>query len=234
MPSFNLGTLTATDGYVWRFRRYEPAQTPRSHLVCIHGIQSHAGWYEKSCSAYAAAGHRVSFLDRRGSGMNLEARGDAPGFRRLLDDIAEFLKIVRQENMPVFLLPGRLFPIPLNEPELFTAEAVHQKFIAEDPLRLTLATARLLVESVRLDFYLRWNARSVTAPVLLLLAGRDRIIHNEPTRRLLERFGTRDREIIEYPEAHHTLEFEPDPERHIADVLRWIEAHAPRPSEPEA
>src|SRR5207247_5995278 len=41
---------------------------------------------------YSQAGYHVSFLDRRGAGMNSEARGDAPGgFRRLLDDIAEFL-----------------------------------------------------------------------------------------------------------------------------------------------
>ena len=30
-------------------------------------------------------------------------------------------------------------------------------------------------------------------------------------------------EIIEYAGAHHTLEFEPDPERFIGDVLRWLE-----------
>ena len=121
--------------------------------------------------------------------------------------------------------PRRLFNIPLNDPELFTSEPKHQQFLREDPLRLTLATSRLLVESVRLDLYLRWCPRYVTPPVLLLLAGQDRIIHNEPTRCLLERFATQDRRLIEYPEAHHTLEFEPDPDRHVDDILRWLDEH---------
>ncbi len=51
---------------------------PRGELVFIHGIQSHAGWYEYSCTRFSQAGYRVSFLDRRGAGMNAAARGDAP------------------------------------------------------------------------------------------------------------------------------------------------------------
>ena len=83
---------TAGDGYRWRFRRYPAAGPPRAHVVCVHGIQSHAGWYEHSCTQLARAGFAVDFIDRRGSGMNEADRGDAPGFRRLLDDVAEFLK----------------------------------------------------------------------------------------------------------------------------------------------
>ena len=58
--------------------------------------------------------------------------------------------------------------------------------------------------------------------MLLLLAGRDRIIDNDQTRRFVERFAG-PKEIVEYPEAHHTLEFEPDPERHIRDLVRWLQ-----------
>jgi alpha-beta hydrolase superfamily lysophospholipase len=59
-------------------------------------------------------------------------------------------------------------------------------------------------------------------PVLVLLAGQERIIRNEPTRRYVERFASADKTVIEYPEAHHTLEFEPDPERFIADLRQWL------------
>ena len=65
-------------------------------MVCIHGIQSHGGWYVHSCRRLAEAGFDVSFLDRRGSGLNEQARGDAPGFRRLLRDVAEFLEEKRR------------------------------------------------------------------------------------------------------------------------------------------
>src|SRR5207245_1552815 len=187
-----------------------------------------------------AAGFAVSFLDRRGSGLNREQRGDTPGFRRLLDDIAEFLCSPLLGGPPAFLVaiswggklaaalqrrhpglvaglallcpgffaqvrpsrrerlailwarltrPGQHFSVPLNDPELFTATPRWQEFIRTDPLALREATARLLVESVRLDGYLRPVPVHVRVPVLLLLAERDRIIDNARTRRFVESFA---------------------------------------------
>lgn len=270
--------FTAGDGYVWRYRHYPSAPRPRARVVIIHGVQSHAGWYEHSCTYLSQVGYDVFFLDRRGSGMNEEARGDAPGFRRLLDDLAEFLRWLKEQDAgpPTFLVaiswggklaaalqrrhpglvdgltllcpgffprvapsvkqrlailwsrlvaPRRLFPIPLNDPELFTASPRWQQFIRDDSLSLRRATARFLIESVRLDGYLRVVPSHVRVPVLLLLAEHDRIIDNAPTRRFVERFATTDRTVIEYPGAHHTLEFEPDPDRHLRDLVSWLEAH---------
>jgi alpha-beta hydrolase superfamily lysophospholipase len=121
--------------------------------------------------------------------------------------------------------PGRLFPIPLNDPELFTATPQWQQFIRDDPLSLRQATARLLIESVRLGGYLRVVPNQIHVPVLLMLAENDRIIHNERTRRYVERFATTDKEMIVYPGAHHTLEFEPERDRIIDDLQGWIERH---------
>src|SRR5262249_41664166 len=157
---------------------------------------SHGGWYEHSCSKLSEAGFTVSFLDRRGAGLNEQDRGDTPSFRRLLDDIADFLRGVAAPRgagrglgttPPVFLAaisrggklaaalqrrqpglvdglillcpgfcprvglplgqrlrilrarlftPRRLFPVPLDDPELFTASPRWQQFIRSDPLAL--------------------------------------------------------------------------------------------------
>jgi alpha-beta hydrolase superfamily lysophospholipase len=268
-------THTAGDGYRFRYRRYPAAGAPRGRLICLHGIQSHGGWYEYSCRRLARAGYEVAFLDRRGAGMNEQARGDTPSFRRLLDDAAEFVEAFRKEGpapLPTFLVgvswggklaaalqwrrpglvdglallcpgfrprvgvtarerlavlwarltnPLRLFPIPLNDPELFTANPRWLPFLRDDPLALRQATARFMVESVRLDGYLRFAARHVRVPVLLLLAGKDRVIDNAGTRAFAARFAG-ETEVIEYPEAHHTLEFEPEPDRFIDDLLGWL------------
>jgi alpha-beta hydrolase superfamily lysophospholipase len=268
-------TFTASDGYRFRYRRFPAIGPPRGRVVALHGIQSHGGWYTASCRYLAQAGFTVEFLDRRGSGLNDEARGDTPGFRRLLKDIAEFLRT----GEPAFLMgiswggklavglehrcpgithglalltpgicprvrpparvrlgilssrlwaPRRLFPIPLDDPALFTANPLRQAFIRDDPLSLRMATARFLVSSVHLDIVLRRAPRHVRVPVLLLLAGRDRIIDNDRTRAYLGRFGSTDRQVIEYPEAHHTLEFEPDPMPVFSDLLAWFDRQAPR------
>ncbi len=117
--------------------------------------------------------------------------------------------------------PTRLFPVPLSDPKLFTETERWLTFLRDDPLTLHEATARFLVASTALDLYLRDIACHMKAPVLLLLAGRDRIIDNQPTRDLVAKFAG-PKEIVEYPAAHHTLEFEPNPERHITDLLNWL------------
>jgi alpha-beta hydrolase superfamily lysophospholipase len=272
----------AGDGYRWKYRQYHVEGTPCGIVVFIHGIQSHGGWYEFSCTQLAQAGYQVFFLDRRGSGMNAEQRGDAPSFRRLLDDVAEFLTALPRSapqghkvgRLPVFLAgiswggklaaalerrhpglvdglillcpgffakvrptlwqrisilfmrlvrPRKKYPIPLNEPDLFTASPHWQQFLRDDPLGLHQATSRLLLESVRLDGYLRFTPKYVHVPVLMLLAGEDRIIRNDWTREYVGRFATPDKQIIEYPGAHHTLEFEPEPSRFIGDLRTWLD-----------
>jgi alpha-beta hydrolase superfamily lysophospholipase len=280
-PQPEILTYTASDGYACHYRRYAAADPrPRGRVVCLHGIQSHGGWYTRSCGELARAGYEVFFLDRRGSGLNDRARGDAPSFRRLLDDVAEFLRPLRApgDGLPMVLLaiswggklaaglprrhpglidglallcpgfcpqvgpplgqrlaifwarlrnPTRLYPIPLNDPALFTASETWRRFLRDDPLALHHATARLLVESARLDGYLRWARRSVRVPVLLQLAGQDRIIDNARTRAFVERFPTSETTILEYPRAHHTLEFEPPDHPFLADLITWLSFRRP-------
>lgn len=287
--SYTLLEHQAGDGYCWKYRRYDLNGAPRGIVVFIHGIQSHAGWYEYSCTQLAQAGYQVFFLDRRGSGMNSLERGDAPSFRRLLDDIAEFLTALPRTaprghtlgRLKVFLAgiswggklavalerrhpglvdglilmcpgifakvrttlwqrisilfmrlfrPRKKYAIPLNDPAFFTASPRWQQFLCDDPLRLHQATARLLIESVRLDGYLRFTPKYVHVPVLLLLASEDRIIRNDWTRDYVNKFATPHREIIEYAAAHHTLEFEPEPERFIGDLRAWLDKHAELPA----
>ena len=121
--------------------------------------------------------------------------------------------------------PERLFPIPLNDPELFTTSPAWREFIRMDPLALHHATARFFVESVRLDRYLRGAAQHVDVPTLLLLAGQDRIIRNDKTHHFFHKFATMDKNVITYPQAHHTLEYEPDPDRWLAEIGRWLDRH---------
>jgi alpha-beta hydrolase superfamily lysophospholipase len=263
-------TFTASDGYPFAVRVYPPPSAPLGRLVFLHGIRSHGGWYTRRCEQFAAAGYEVHFLDRRGAGLNTAARGDTPNFRRLLDDVGDYLAAIRTPGVPTTLAgiswggkpaiavaarapllvdavvlfcpgfvplvgvpaltklrialarlfnPTKPFPIPLNEPDLFTASPEWQKFIADDPHGLTQATARFLFDSARLDLYLKRVAKRVTAPVLGLLAEHDRVIDNAKTREYLKRLSRVD--VIEYPGTHHTLEFEPAPS-FVTDVTGWL------------
>lgn len=125
----------------------------------------------------------------------------------------------------------RRFPIPLEDPHLFTENAERLRFIAEDPLSLRELTARFLFESRRLDRMVRETLAAVRAPTLLALAEHDRIISNSATRRRFLAMPVR-RRLLMYQGAHHTLEFEPDPAPYFRDLVSWIdevEADARRP-----
>lgn len=265
-------TFAASDGYPLRYRHYPAVGPARGELVCVHGIQSHGGWYGASCAYLAADGWDVSFLDRRGCGLNDRDRGDVPGWRRIVTDVAEFLRsrprtptllavswagkvaLALERLHPgstrglVLLAPGlcpkvkpplsqrlaiawarlvspaKQFPIPLDDPELFTATPRWLEFITADPLATRRASARMLVASVILDVAARRSVGQVRVPTLLLLAGRDRIVDGAKTKGYFARLASQDKAVIEYPEAHHTLEFEPDPTPIFADVAAWLRA----------
>jgi len=125
------------------------------------------------------------------------------------------------------LRPHQQFPIPLNDPELFTATPAGQDFIRRDPLALHAASARLLVASVLLDRHLRRLAPRLRVPTLLLTAEHDRIIQNMPTRRWLATWASQDVTLREIPGGHHTLEFEPDPQTWFPHLLHWLRQRFP-------
>jgi alpha-beta hydrolase superfamily lysophospholipase len=150
-----LNSFRASDGYAYYYRRFAPNGRPRGRLVFVHGIRSHGGWYERSCRAFAEAGYEVYFIDRRGGGINTSHRGDAPNFRRLLDDIAEFVLALRAEHawLPVFVAGiswgGKLaVGLPYRKPGLvdgliLLCPGLVPKVAPALPQRLRIAVARV-------------------------------------------------------------------------------------------
>jgi alpha-beta hydrolase superfamily lysophospholipase len=244
-------------------------------LVYLHGIESHAGWFETAARLLRDGGYDVFCLDRRGSGINRENRGFVSGhidrFDTLLTDVKFFVRPLRQHYEHVFLMglswggklalayaltypedcgglvlitPGlralvdvdgptklRVFfangldpqlrvKIPIK-PEMFTVTPEHLAFIRQDPLRLTEATARFLFESRRLDQYIERRMSENELPILLFLAGKDRIIDNDGVQTLLRRGGQASLRIIEYADQTHSIQFDA-PQRMVADVVSWL------------
>jgi pimeloyl-ACP methyl ester carboxylesterase len=60
-------------------------------VVCLHGIQTHGGWFSPLAQHLTAAGWNVVAPDRRGSGQNTASpfqRGHAGSAKELLDDLS--------------------------------------------------------------------------------------------------------------------------------------------------
>jgi len=162
--------------------------------------------------AMACAAHRPDLY----RSLILSAPGIVP-----IVDVAVTIKV----RIAKCLMVGqelRRFPIPLDDPHLFTENPDRVRYIAEDKLSLRDLTARFMYESRRLDRMVRAAAATVRVPTLLMLGERDRIINNEATRALIYSMAARKR-VITYPGAHHTLEFELDPQPYFKDLVAWID-----------
>lgn len=170
----------------------------------------------------------ISWGGKIAFGLEIRMANLVDGFILLAPGFCPKIQPTRKERFFIALgslfSPRRLFNIPLNDPELFTSNPAAQKFLKEDPLSLRQATARFLLDSVRLDFYLRIFRTKISKPILLLIAGQDKIIDNEKTIAFVKRFASGSLTIKEYPAAHHTFEFEPEPQKHIEEIEEWLQA----------
>jgi pimeloyl-ACP methyl ester carboxylesterase len=122
---------------------------------------------------------------------------------------------------------GAMFDIPLSDVELFTDNPPMRDYLAGDPFRLHRATARFLYASRKLDSMLRAASGlgprrgALSLPATLLLAGRDRIVDNDATGRIIDRL-TAGKAHVEQLDAAHTMDFEPDPAAFHAALLAAV------------
>jgi alpha-beta hydrolase superfamily lysophospholipase len=112
--SLPAATLPVEDTYVTAdgaelgflaYRRDEPAGTA---MIYIHGIESHAGWFDPAARALQRKGYDVFCLDRRGSGINRENRGFTSGFTESFDllvaDVHVFMQALQEHYEDIVLI----------------------------------------------------------------------------------------------------------------------------------
>jgi acylglycerol lipase len=122
--------------------------------------------------------------------------------------------------------PTARLPIPLT-PELYTANRPYVDFIRGDRLRLLEATTRFFWETARLDRQRGRASGHLNLPLLVLQGDDDKMMDVAKTRRWFSRLGVEDKTYVAYPGAGHTLDFEPDRSRYLADMLAWLSDRRP-------
>jgi alpha-beta hydrolase superfamily lysophospholipase len=80
------------------FRRAWHTEGAQRALVVVHGFAEHSGRYEDLATWFAARGMIVHAYDQRGHGRSQGRRGHVERFDALLDDLAAFLDVVREED----------------------------------------------------------------------------------------------------------------------------------------
>lgn len=68
-------------------------------IIYLHGIESNSGWFSQLASQLAERGFTIYGIDRRGSGLNQENKGDINDYNTFFDDIEDALKFVKEQNI---------------------------------------------------------------------------------------------------------------------------------------
>jgi alpha-beta hydrolase superfamily lysophospholipase len=93
------------DGIKFYLCGWEPNKKPKAVVVLVHGHGEHVGRYTHVADAFTKVGYALVGFDLRGHGKSGGARGHAPSYEALMDDIADFLEqvIKRYPKLPIFI-----------------------------------------------------------------------------------------------------------------------------------
>lgn len=102
-PSHELRKVTAEDGYELTYRTWRPEGTTKGSIVLFNGIMSHSGWFGPVVAPLLASGYALVGADRRGSGLNQQARGDAPSAKHIVQDALAIIEDAVPTDQPLLL-----------------------------------------------------------------------------------------------------------------------------------
>lgn len=127
-----------------------------------------------------------------------------PGVRADVD-VSFYAKL--QIALGLFFNPTVAIQLPI-QPRMFTETPVYLELIKSDPLRLNTATARFLIESVKLESYIDDRIEELTIPMLQVLAEHDDIINNEEASAVLARAWRSPTLRLHFEDQIHSVQFD--------------------------
>ena len=111
---------------------------------------------------------------------------------------------------------------PIEDDRMFTSNLGYLDFINKDLLRVIAPNSRDFFQGYLAGEFSRKNLGSINLPVLVFLAGKDRIVDIEKSRKTFTYFG-RKPEIVEYPDSEHTIFFGEDKEKFVNELVNFVE-----------
>lgn len=163
--------IQASDGYSLKYRVWVPQSGgARAVLMLLNGVMSHSLWFYPLAPVLLAQGFKLVGADRRGTGLNDIARGDAPNAKALLDDAHAIADHEREAGRPFHLvgwcwgavlsinlaaeMRGALSSLVLVAPGLFPTLELKQRIAEEEQAADALPGDRAYLESpVREDMF---------------------------------------------------------------------------------
>jgi alpha-beta hydrolase superfamily lysophospholipase len=113
-------------------------------------------------------------------------------------------------------------PIPLR-PEMFSTVDECVRFIHEDELRLSTASASLYYQVVRARNYISSHRNRLTMPLFMASAGDDPICDTVANERFFWSLPARHKLLVRYERSRHVIEFSEERDDLFRDLSWWLE-----------
>lgn len=136
----SVANIDGAQGYPLNVRIWQPVSKPDAKILILHGVVSHSEWLAPIAERLAANNVEVICPDRRGSGLNTDAPGDAPGADALIEDVSCVARQFGTHELPLHLagfcwgfnyaincaekLPGRFASLVAIAPTVFPARDI--------------------------------------------------------------------------------------------------------------
>ncbi len=124
---------------------------------------------------------------------------------------------------------SKIFPTLAMKTGLDPACLSHDRDVVEnyaaDPLVSNIATARWFTEIQQAQEIALHQAGGIHCPLLMLLAGDDRVTSAPASRNLFAGISSEDKTLKEYPEYYHEVMNEVGRDKVLADLRSWLESH---------
>jgi len=103
--------------------------------------------------------------------------------------------------------------------------AVVKAYLADPLVYRGKLTARLGAELIGAMERVRAEAKRITLPILILQGGADRLVDPSGAQILYEKVTSADKKLVLYEGFFHEVFNEPQHDRVLSDVERWLEEH---------
>ncbi len=140
------------------------------------------------------------------------------------------LKFSPYEHIQIFLSacfnPQKQFTMPFNA-QMCTRDIHYQMVMNQDAMEHRLASAKLLINTIKAQMRAGSLQHRLAIPTLFLLSGSDLLVDSHRSAQIFEKLKVKDKTIMQYPDMYHVLEVDLGREKVFADMLKWLQARLP-------
>jgi alpha-beta hydrolase superfamily lysophospholipase len=189
-------------------------------LLCLYGIAARDNPGRKIFLVGESMGALVSFLFTASNpGMFSGLICLSPAFiSRCVPALADSVRILAS----LFYNPKKEFKLPFNS-SMCTRDPIYRKNLDEDPREYRSVPSGLILEILYFQFRSGLLKDKIKTPVLFLIAGEDKLVKSDASRRIFNGLEEKDKALIEFPGMYHSLSIESGKEAVFEEILRWVE-----------